>query len=163
MCEAVCLLLDILVLSSFLSSKRVISGWQEAYLGNSELLTIDHAPDVSPVPDPLGVYAGGGHMDGSRGRTDVEGDDERAGPTGAIIDGRWRCSTPGRPIPWLGVSGLGSTLPGDAASGDSTLAPGSSNTADPWPIELGLPGYPSVSSPPANWRPVEGSTELACS
>jgi hypothetical protein len=147
MCEAVCLLLDILVLSSFLSSKRVISGWQEAYLGNSELSTIDHAPDVSPVPDLLGVDAGGGHMDGSRGRTDAEGDDERAGPTGAIIDGRWRCSTPRRPVP---VGGRKHT-------------PATSNTADPWPIELGLPGYPSVSSPPANWRPVEGSTELACS
>jgi hypothetical protein len=30
-------------------------------------------------------------------------------------------------------------------------------------IELGLPGYPSMSPLPTNWRQVEGGTELACS
>jgi hypothetical protein len=40
---------DISVLSSFLSSKRVIFGRQEAYLGDAELSMINHAPDLGGV------------------------------------------------------------------------------------------------------------------
>jgi hypothetical protein len=42
--ETICLLHDISILSLFLGSKRVISGWHKVYLGNSELSTVDHVP-----------------------------------------------------------------------------------------------------------------------
>jgi hypothetical protein len=51
-CEAVCLLRDFLLLSSFLSSKKVISGRQEAYFGNSECSPTGCVPVVSPHLTP---------------------------------------------------------------------------------------------------------------
>jgi hypothetical protein len=68
-CEAMCLLYDSSVLSSFLFSKRVILRWQEAYLADSELLKVNHAPDLRVV--------------------DAEGDDIGVGPAGVGIDGGW--------------------------------------------------------------------------
>jgi hypothetical protein len=58
--------------------------------------------------------------------------------------------SPGGPYCGSELSGPSSTLPGDAAPGDSTLAPRSSDIAGPGAIELGLLGCPSVSSPPPN-------------
>jgi hypothetical protein len=58
----------------------------------------------------------------------------------------------GSPYRGLVVSDPGSTLPGDAAPGDSTLAPRSSDIVDLGAIELRLPSYPSMLSTPANWR-----------
>jgi hypothetical protein len=64
-CVAVCLLHDFLTLSWFLSSKKVINGWQEMYLGDSESSLAICAPSVSPAPDFWGVDAGGGCVGGT--------------------------------------------------------------------------------------------------
>jgi hypothetical protein len=69
----------------------------------------------------------------------------------------------GGPYEDLVVRGPGSSPPGEATLGDAILATRSLDIADPRAIELGLPGYPGASSPPANWMQVEGSVELPCS
>jgi hypothetical protein len=50
-CIVICLIYEFLLLSSFLSSKRVISGWQEAYLGDSEHLPVGCMSGVTPTLD----------------------------------------------------------------------------------------------------------------
>jgi hypothetical protein len=52
MCVCVhCLLCGLSLLSSFLSTKKVISGLQEAYLGDSKRSSTNYAPGTSPVLD----------------------------------------------------------------------------------------------------------------
>jgi hypothetical protein len=50
-CVSICLLCGLSLLSSFLSTKKVISGLQEAYLGDSKRSSTNYAPGTSPVLD----------------------------------------------------------------------------------------------------------------
>jgi hypothetical protein len=89
-----------LLLSSFLSSKTVIFGRQEAYLGSSECSSAGCAPDISPTPDFGGVDTRGDSMGGtdrgvSAGGAIVGNDDEGTGAGSADV-GRERFS------PYLG-------------------------------------------------------------
>jgi hypothetical protein len=61
------------------------------------------------------------------------------------------------------AGGPGSSLPGYAALGDTISTLGTSYIMDPGATNLGLSSFLSASSPPANWRQVEGGMELACS
>jgi hypothetical protein len=88
---AVCLLYDLSILPSFLSSKKVISRWQEAFFGNSAILMIDYAPikGRSCGPDFGGNDARGGHAGGpesgaSTGGVNVQDDNDGAGPEGLV-------------------------------------------------------------------------------
>jgi hypothetical protein len=56
------LLRDLLFLSSFLSSKKVVSRRQEVYLNNSDCSLAGCMPRVSPAPDSRGAVTGGDSM-----------------------------------------------------------------------------------------------------
>jgi hypothetical protein len=86
--EIVCLLYDLLTLASFLSSKLVISRWQEAYIRDSELSLVGISPSISRAPVFRGDSARGSHMVSSKGRANIRcadaGEDENGTrPTGA--------------------------------------------------------------------------------
>jgi hypothetical protein len=51
MCASICLLCSLSLLSSFLSTKKVIFGLQEAYLGDSKCSSTNYSPGTSPVLD----------------------------------------------------------------------------------------------------------------
>jgi hypothetical protein len=55
------------MLTSFLSPKFGDSKWQQAFLGDFELSSVDVPPTVSPTPVFREVSAGGGHAGGSKG------------------------------------------------------------------------------------------------
>jgi hypothetical protein len=61
------------------------------------------------------------------------------------------------------VCGPGPTLPRGPTPSEVIQNPGSLVAMDLGVTELGLPGYPGMSSPPVKWMQVEGSAELVCS
>jgi hypothetical protein len=67
MCGAVYLLRDLLLLSSFLSSQKVISRRQEAYLGDSKCSSVGSVSGAFPILDFRGVDAGGNCTGGTNG------------------------------------------------------------------------------------------------
>jgi hypothetical protein len=56
-CEAMCLLYDSSVLSSFLFSKRVILRWQEAYLADLRVVDAE-GDDIGVGPAGVGIDGG---------------------------------------------------------------------------------------------------------
>jgi hypothetical protein len=83
---------DLSLLSSLLSSKKVIFGRQEAYLGDSECSPAGCAPVVSPAPDSREVDVGGDCTGGTDrgvgvGGVDTSNDDEGVDTAGVNVGG----------------------------------------------------------------------------
>jgi hypothetical protein len=74
----------------------VISGWQEAYLDNSDWSLVRGVPIISPTLGSKGVDKGGDSTGGSvrgvgTGSAHAGDDDEGVGTAGASIGGEWHC------------------------------------------------------------------------
>jgi hypothetical protein len=74
-CGAIYLLRDFLLLSSFLSSKTVISRWKEAYFDDFECSSTGCVAGISPTPNSRRVDTGGRCMCGTNRGADIGGVD----------------------------------------------------------------------------------------